>query len=81
MLEKSYEDALKSIPTPKKSPILGRMLKNRAYRDRHRHLAALDFDPDVDIKIGGNGAWHWARPRPDLEDFLRKYFVSRAEDE
>ena len=55
--------------------------KNRAYRDRHRRLAALDFDPDIDIKIGGNGAWHWARPRPDLEDFLRKYFVSRAEDE
>ena len=38
-------------------------------------------DPDIDTKIGGNGAWHWARPRPDLEDFLRTYFVSRVEDE
>ena len=44
-------------------------------------MAALDFDPDIDIKIGGNGAWHWARRRPDLEAFLSEYFVSRAEDE
>lgn len=56
-------------------------IKNRAYRDRHRRLAALDFDPDTDIKVGGNGAWHWARRRPDLEAFLQEYFVTRAEDE
>ena len=34
----------------------------------------------ADIAIGANGAWHWARPRPDLEDFLRRYFIGRAED-
>jgi hypothetical protein len=55
--------------------------KNRAYRDRHERLASFDFDPDVDIRLGANGAWHWGRPKPDLEDFLRKYFISRAEDE
>jgi hypothetical protein len=55
--------------------------KNRAYLDRQEWLAGFDFDPDFDIRIGVNGAWQWARPRPDLEEFLRKYFVSRAEDE
>jgi len=56
-------------------------LKNRQYLARHEELAGLGFDPDIDIMIGANGAWHWARPRPDLEKFLKSYFVSRAEDE
>jgi hypothetical protein len=56
-------------------------LKNRRYLDRHEQLAGLGFDPDSDIRIGANGAWQWARPRPDLEEFLRNYFVSRDEDE
>jgi hypothetical protein len=54
--------------------------EKRAYFDRQERLAGIGFDPDADIKIGTNGAWHWARPRPDLEDFLRQYFVSRDED-
>ena len=44
-------------------------------------LAAFDFDPEADLRIGPNGAWHWARPRPELEHFLAQYFVSRNEDE
>ncbi len=56
-------------------------LKNRQYLARHEQLAGFGFDPEFDIRIGPNGAWHWARPRPDLEAFLRDYFVSRAEDE
>jgi hypothetical protein len=56
-------------------------LKNRRYLDRHEQLAGLGFDPNSDIRIGANGAWQWARPRPDLEEFLRNYFVSRDEDE
>jgi hypothetical protein len=54
--------------------------ENRAYFDRQEWLASVGFDPDADIKIGANGVWHWARPRPDLEDFLRQYFTSRDED-
>jgi hypothetical protein len=54
---------------------------NRNYKDRHGLLAGLPFDPDIDIRIGANDAWHWARPRPDLEDLLRMYFLRRAEDE
>lgn len=56
-------------------------IDNRGYVERQRQLAAFDLDPDLDIKIGPNGAWHWAQPRADLEDFLRKYFIGRAEDE
>jgi hypothetical protein len=56
-------------------------VKNRAYFDRQDGLAGFDFDPDADLKVGANGAWHWARSRPDLENFLRRYFVDRAEDE
>ncbi len=54
---------------------------NRDYKDRQRLMAGFDFDPDTDLRIGANGAWQWARPRPDLEDFLKKYFLSRAEDD
>jgi hypothetical protein len=55
--------------------------KKRQYLARHEELAGLGFDPDSDIMIGANGAWHWARPRHDLEEFLKNYFISRAEDE
>ena len=54
---------------------------NRDYLGRHRLLAGFDFDPDIDLRIGANGAWQWARPRPDLEVFLKKYFLNRAEDD
>lgn len=54
---------------------------NRYYRDRHRLLAGFDFDPEIDLRIGANGAWQWARSRPDLEAFLVNYFRNRAEDE
>jgi hypothetical protein len=54
---------------------------NRNYRGRHRLLGGFDFDPAVDLKIGDNGAWHWARSRPDLEEFFMNYFLNRAEDE
>lgn len=55
--------------------------KNRRYEDRHASLASFKFDPDADIRIGANGAWHWARRRPELESFLMNYFIDRAEDE
>jgi hypothetical protein len=56
-------------------------IKKRGLRDRQERLAGFDFDPDLDLKIGPNGAWQWARPRTDLEDFLRQYFIGRAEDD
>jgi hypothetical protein len=50
---------------------------HRGYGSRHRPLAALGFDPDADLVIGANGAWQWARPRPDLEDLLAGHFARR----
>jgi hypothetical protein len=44
-------------------------------------MMELGLDPNLDLRIGANGAWQWARPRPDLEEFMGKYFLSRAEDE
>jgi hypothetical protein len=56
-------------------------IKKRGRHERQKRLADFDFDPDLDLNIGPNGAWQWARPRTDLEDFLRQYFISRAEDD
>ena len=53
---------------------------NRKYSDRHQKFSKLDFDPQADLVVGANGAWHWARSRPDLEEFFVNYFNSRAED-
>ena len=54
--------------------------KNRKYSERHRWFAGFDFDPFSDLMIGPNGAWQWARSRPDLEEFFLNYFINRAED-
>lgn len=54
--------------------------KNRKYQERHRWFTEFAFDPATDITVGANGAWHWARPRPDLERFFAEYFMNRAED-
>jgi hypothetical protein len=54
--------------------------KNRKYGERHQIFASFDFDPATDLAISSNGAWQWARSRPDLEEFFTKYFLSRAED-
>ncbi|HML08369.1 MAG TPA: hypothetical protein VK430_09630 [Xanthobacteraceae bacterium] len=53
---------------------------DRKALERHRWLAGFDFGPDVDLMIGANGAWQWARSRPDLEQLMTSYFDSRAED-
>jgi hypothetical protein len=55
--------------------------EKRSYEDRHASLANFRFDPDFDLRIGANGAWHWAKPRPELQNFLMDYFIDRAEDE
>ncbi len=55
-------------------------IDNRNYDGRHRTLAEHNFDPNADIAVGANGAWQWARPRPDLEKFLASFFIGRAED-
>ncbi len=53
---------------------------NRKALERHRLFAGFDFDPGSDLAVGPNGAWHWARSRPVLEEFFIDYFKGRAED-
>jgi len=53
---------------------------NRKSVERHRSLASLAFDPEADLVVAPNGAWQWARSRPDLEEFFINYFKGRAED-
>lgn len=55
-------------------------IKNRNYAGRHRGLVENNFNPSTDIAIGSNGAWRWAKSKPDLEKFLQNFFISRAED-
>ena len=55
-------------------------IPNRGYWHRHEQLQQLGFDPDRDLRIGENGAWSWARPRPDIEAYAASYFPSRKED-
>jgi hypothetical protein len=55
-------------------------IPNRGYWHRHKQLQQLEFDPDRDLRIGENGAWSWARPRPDIEAYAASYFPSRKED-
>jgi hypothetical protein len=54
-------------------------LQDRGYHERHKMLSKYDFDPEADVKVGPSGAWEWARPRPDLAEFLARYFASRNE--
>jgi hypothetical protein len=42
-------------------------------------LVDFNFEP-ADLVTGANGAWQWARSKPDLEKFLINHFIHRAED-
>jgi hypothetical protein len=52
--------------------------KNRNYKHRFKILA--DFDPQVDVYIGDNGALHWTKPGAPLADQLTAHFLNRRED-
>ncbi len=47
--------------------------------ERQHLRAKFHLVPDADLAIGSNGAWQWARSRPDLEEFFANYFADRAE--
>lgn len=47
---------------------------------RHVALAAHDFDPDVDLVLGSQGAWRWASAKPALHALLRGYFEARGDN-
>lgn len=53
---------------------------DRAYRDRHKQVAKLDYDPETDLRLSEQGCWLWNSAKPDLHDYVRSYFESRRED-
>jgi hypothetical protein len=53
---------------------------NRRYVDRNRELAGFGFDPATDIRLGSSGCWEWARDKPALHRWARRYFDYRRED-
>ncbi len=55
-------------------------LAHRKYHVRNLPLLAYDFDPAVDIRVGDDGAWHWASEKPGLHEAVREYFFSRRSD-
>ncbi len=55
-------------------------LRNRRWRERHERLAGYGFDPDTDIVTDGCGVWEWSTDKPAMHEYVRSYFVSRAED-
>ncbi len=57
----------------------GRM-KDRRYLERHESLRPFDFDPRRDIAKTDTGAWCWNTEKPELQEYVRQYFLSRNED-
>ncbi len=54
--------------------------EDRRHRQRQRDLAALGFDPFTDIALDAGGCWRWNSDKPDLHEYVRRYFESRNED-
>lgn len=52
----------------------------RRTRTRHEGLQRFQFDPFTDIAIDTNGSWRWNSDKPDMHDYVSRYFSSRRED-
>jgi hypothetical protein len=55
-------------------------LADRKYHVRNVPLLNHNFDPTVDIRIGDDGAWHWATDKLGLHEEVRTYFIARRSD-
>jgi hypothetical protein len=55
-------------------------LEDRGYGSRYVSLPQFDFDPYTDIVVGANSCWYWNSDKPELHEYIRKYFESRKED-
>lgn len=53
---------------------------NRQYGSRNAILQRHKFDPNVDIRLNGDGLWMWASQKPELHCEVNDYFASRRED-
>lgn len=55
-------------------------LLQRRYKERHREFHAFDFDPTADIALDENGCWRWSSPKPEMHEYVARYFRERRED-
>lgn len=55
-------------------------LEDRGYGSRYASFAQFAFDPYTDIELAANGCWCWSSDKPELHEYIRKYFESRKED-
>jgi hypothetical protein len=53
---------------------------DRRVRQRHRDLAAFQYNPTMDITLTDNGCWRWNSPKWSMHDYVADYFFSRNED-
>jgi len=52
--------------------------ENRQYAERMEGIA--EFDPLEDLALADNGTWRWNSNKQEMQEFVRRYFVSRRED-
>jgi hypothetical protein len=52
----------------------------RKGRLRYEGFQGFQFDPFTDIAIDQNGAWRWNTDKPEMHEYVRRYFASRKED-
>lgn len=55
-------------------------LKDRRYGQRLDGLGRFEFNPFTDIGLSPSGAWQWRENKPEMHDYVRRYFESRKED-
>ncbi len=55
-------------------------LADRRYGERHEALRRFDFDPAADIAVDASGCWRWTSAKPELHEYVRRYFETRRED-
>ena len=55
-------------------------IKNRYYKERYQKLKEFNFNPYTDIILDDNNCWRWNSDKPQLHQYLKKYFNSRKED-
>lgn len=54
---------------------------NRGYMTRPKILGRHQFDPATDLKRDWQGVWQLSGNKPRLRDDIRKYWISRNEDD
>ena len=55
-------------------------IHKRGYGTRFAGLTPFAFDPDADIALDDQGCWRWNSSKPELHQYVQRYFAGRNED-